>query len=59
MEKIPENVLEAVKKAASEGRINCADARALADELGVPYGVIGMAADELKIRIKSCQLGCF
>lgn len=59
MEVIPENVLEAVKKAAPDGRINCADARALAQELGVPYGLIGKAADELKIKIKGCQLGCF
>ena len=59
MNKIPEEVLEAVKAAASEGTISCADSQALANRLGVEFMVIGRAADELKIKIKSCQLGCF
>ena len=59
MEKIPENVLEAVKSAAPEGRITCAEAHNLAHRLGVEIIVVGQAADELKIRIKSCRLGCF
>ncbi|MHB9094647.1 MAG: hypothetical protein ACYC21_08235 [Eubacteriales bacterium] len=59
MVKIPDNVLEALKKAAPEGRISCADAHSLAEKLGVELILIGKAADELKIKIKSCQLGCF
>ena len=59
VEKIPENVLEAVKSAAPEGRITCAEAHDLARRLGVELIVVGQAADEMKIRIKSCQLGCF
>jgi len=59
MDKIPENILKAVKDAAPEGRISCADARALAEKLGVDLILIGRAADELKIKIKNCQLGCF
>jgi len=59
MTKIPENVLEAVKKAAPEGRISCVTAHSLAEQLGVELIMIGKAADELKIKIKDCQLGCF
>jgi len=59
MDKIPEKVLAAVKAAAPEGRLNCADAHELAGKLGVEFLMIGKAADELKIRIKNCQLGCF
>ena len=56
---ISEEVLVEVKKAAPEGRLSCADAHALAKTLGVDLIIIGRAADELKIRIKNCQLGCF
>ena len=59
MEKIPENVLQAVKKAAPEGRLSCAEAHSLAKALEVDFIIIGQAADELKIKIKNCQLGCF
>ena len=59
MNKVPENILEVVRLAANEGRISCADAHALAGEMGVDLIVIGRAADELKVKIKNCQLGCF
>jgi len=59
VDKISEKVLEAVKLAAPEGRISCADAHALARKLGVELILIGKAADELKIKIRNCQLGCF
>ncbi len=59
MEKIPEIVLESVKKAAPDGKLSCADAHALARVLGVEFIVIGQAANELKIKIRNCQLGCF
>jgi len=59
MEKIPEHVLKAVQEAAPEGRISCLDAHKLAGKLGVELLIIGKACDELNIRIKNCQLGCF
>jgi hypothetical protein len=52
-------VLEALKKNAAEGWISCATARGLAEELGVEPIVIGQACNLLKIKIKSCVLGCF
>jgi LAO/AO transport system kinase len=49
---------EMLKKAV-EGKLSCATARKIAEDLKIPYQEIGKAANELGIRIKSCQLGCF
>lgn len=59
MSDIPEKVLEAVRQAANDNRLTCTAARKLAEELNVHPRVIGQAADQLKIRIKACELGCF
>ncbi|TEB10757.1 hypothetical protein Psfp_04115 [Pelotomaculum sp. FP] len=59
MSEIASEVLEAVQRAAKDGRISCTEARKLAEELKVPVGVVGEAADELKVKIKACELGCF
>ncbi|NPV26122.1 MAG: hypothetical protein HPY81_01435 [Firmicutes bacterium] len=58
MEIRPE-IMEALKKAAPEGRLSCPEARRLAEQLKVPPIVIGRACDQLKIKIKACELGCF
>ncbi len=59
MSEIKQEVLDAVRQAAKDGRITCPEARKLAVELKVPPVVIGKAAYLLKIKIKSCELGCF
>ncbi len=59
MNDIPENVIEAVRKAAVNGKISCAAAHKIAAELKVSPRVVGEAADKLNIKIKACQLGCF
>ncbi|WP_031517952.1 hypothetical protein [Desulfofalx alkaliphila] len=59
MKEVPESVLEAVRKAAQENRLSCTMARKLAKELKVPPQTVGQAADQLKIKIKACELGCF
>lgn len=46
-------------KKAKDGRITCTEARQLAEELQVPPATVGKTCDELKIRIKACELGCF
>ncbi len=50
---------EEMLKKALDGKISCASARQLAEKLGLPYKEVGAAANELGIKIKDCQLGCF
>jgi hypothetical protein len=45
--------------AAHEKRITCAGAFAIAKSLGIPTAEVGRMANELKIKISNCQLGCF
>lgn len=59
MTEVTPEVLEALRKAARDGRISCTSARKLAEELKVPPRIVGEAADMLKIKIKACELGCF
>ena len=54
-----EKIKEAVKAKEKEGRISCAVALKLAQELGVPTIEVGNAANELDIKIVKCSLGCF
>ena len=55
----PEEVKEAVVKAASNGVLTCHDARALAEKLGVDYGALGKACNEAGVKVRVCELGCF
>lgn len=48
-----------LQKRSVDGRISCTLARVIADELGAPYREVGETANELKIKIKNCELGCF
>ncbi len=59
MAKSDAEIKEAVRKAAVDGRLSCTAARRLAAELGVSPREIGRAADELRIKIFACELGCF
>lgn len=54
-----QRVLEAVRQAAPDGRITCAQARQLAAKLGVRPRAVGTACNELKVKLKGCELGCF
>jgi hypothetical protein len=54
-----EHLIEAVKNASSGGRLTCEKAHDLGRELNVPLREIGEVCNELKIKIKACQLGCF
>lgn len=56
---VDEKVMEAVKSRAEEGRIPCAVALKLAEELKVPTMEVGKAANALDIKIVKCSLGCF
>ncbi len=54
-----EEIRNAVRKAERDDRLSCEAAHAIGRELNVPLREIGAVCDELKIKIKECQLGCF
>jgi hypothetical protein len=54
-----EQLKEEIMKKAVDRKLPCAVARKIAEDLGIPYASVGAAADELGIKIKGCQLGCF
>ncbi|MDO9070474.1 MAG: hypothetical protein Q7V36_03045, partial [Deltaproteobacteria bacterium] len=55
----PEDIKTRIKAAAPEGKIACAAAFRLAEELGLSRHDLGELFNELKIKIAHCQLGCF
>lgn len=59
MDQGKEKLLETVKETAREGKLSCTAARKIADEFNVPPKVVGEICDQLKIKIKACELGCF
>ena len=48
-----------IMKKQSDNRISCEDACEIAEHLGASRIEIGRLLDEMKIKIHSCQLGCF
>ena len=54
-----EEIKARIKAEAPEGRIPCAAAFRLAQELSISRRDLGELLNELKIKIINCQLGCF
>jgi len=54
-----EEVKTKIRASAPEGKIPCAAACRLAEELGISRQDLGDLLNELKIKIIHCQLGCF
>lgn len=52
-------IKEELRISAEKNTITCADARKLAEKLGVSYKEVGKSANDLKIKIKNCEFGCF
>jgi len=52
-------IVDKLKELAPTGRINCADARKLAEDMKVAYSEVGKACDEAGIKVSACELGCF
>jgi molybdopterin-guanine dinucleotide biosynthesis protein len=48
-----------LKANASLNEISCSLARKIAEDLGVTCSDVGKAADEIEIKIRNCELGCF
>jgi len=54
-----DEIKERIRAAGPEGRIACAAAFRLAEEMGLSRKELGELLNELKIKIIQCQLGCF
>ena len=54
-----EELLAAVEDQARDGRLRCAQAFRIAEELGVAPRAVGQAATALDVRLIRCQLGLF
>ncbi len=54
-----EEVKNRISAAAPEGKIPCAAAFRLAEELGISRQDLGNLLNDLRIKIIQCQLGCF
>jgi hypothetical protein len=48
-----------IQEAAPNGKIPCASAFRLAEELGMTRSKLGELLNELNVKIIQCQLGCF
>jgi hypothetical protein len=55
----PEEIKAKIRAAAPEGKIPCAAAFNLAQDLGISRQEMGELLNELHIKITQCQLGCF
>lgn len=59
VDKVTDDLVEAIKEKASSGKITCPMLRKLAEDQGVPYNVAGTAADVAGVKVHDCSLGCF
>ena len=59
MQAAKERLIAAVIQASVDGRLTCEKAHELGKELDVALNEIGAVCNELSIKIKDCQLGCF
>ena len=57
--KIDDSIEAAIRARVRDGRLTCAAAFLVAEELGIPRSEVGRAADALGIRLSHCQLGAF
>lgn len=53
------DLIAKLKELAPEGKISCAEARQLAEKIGIHPAEVGKACNEAKIKIFACELGCF
>lgn len=59
MEKRISEAREELRARARDNRISCTEAREIAAEFDISVRAVGDLANELKIKIYACELGCF
>lgn len=52
-------LVEKLKAMFPYGKISCTEARRAAEELDIKLGDMGELCDEAKLKLHSCELGCF
>jgi hypothetical protein len=57
--KLDERIAGEIRKKIREGKVSCAAAHRIAEELGVTPAEVGVAIDLLEARIERCQLGLY
>lgn len=57
--KINPDLVEIIKKKTSEGKLPCAVAFKIAEEMNMSPAEVGLALDLLEIKISKCQMGIF
>ena len=56
---VTDEMQDAIRAKAVEGKVTCPVLRKLAEDMGVPNRVAGAAADLAGVRVHNCDLGCF
>ena len=54
-----ERLEKVLQEAASQGKLSCPTAFKIAQEEKCSLAEVGETCNKLKIKIESCQLGCF
>ena len=52
-------IVEKVEARTKEGKITCKQALRISEEEGISPAELGALLNELKIKVRGCQLGCF
>ena len=50
---------EAIQGKAKDGKLPCAMCFKIAEDFGISKMEMGKILNEMKVRIRQCQLGCF
>ncbi len=56
---VADSLVERVQASLVNGKLSCAVAFRIAEEMGVHVSHVGRAADVARVKIANCQLGCF
>jgi hypothetical protein len=54
-----EKVTQKINSLSKNGKISCKQALKLAEEEGISSRDLGTLLNEIKVKVASCQLGCF
>ncbi|MCL5960846.1 MAG: hypothetical protein M1358_16355 [Chloroflexi bacterium] len=54
-----DKLVEIIRRSLVDGKLPCGVAFRIAEELDVSVRKVGKAANDMKIKISHCQLGCF